>query len=81
MEPGKYLVKNIDKGKAVLEAIEGSRSQYTFPAEEFEHHITVGDVVEVWKENGTWRTMYLEEDTKSPTSHTKDFLNRIFEQE
>ena len=51
IEPGKCLAKDVDKGKAVLEVIGDSKSQYTFPVEEFEHRILVGDVVEALKEN------------------------------
>ncbi|RNF38669.1 hypothetical protein [Planococcus salinus] len=81
MEPGKYKIEDVEKETAFLKAIDGSNIQQTFPVAKFEHNITVGDVVEIWEEGARWRTKYLEEETKSASSHTKDFLNRIFEQE
>ena len=81
MKAGLYKVETVDKRTALLTAIDEKQEQYTFPINEFTHEVSVGDIVEIWHEGAKWRTKYREEETKSTTSHLKDFKNRIMEQE
>ncbi|MDN7247472.1 hypothetical protein QWY16_00470 [Planococcus shenhongbingii] len=81
MKPGLYKVETIDKRTALLIPLNEDRDQYTFPVSDFTHDVTEGDVVEVWREGTKWMTKYREEETKSISSHAKDFLKRIMEQE
>lgn len=81
MKAGLYKVKTVDKRTAVLVSLKDSAEQYTFPVENFTHDVNNGDVVEVWQEGTRWRTKYVEEKTRSVSSHTKDFMKRMMDQE
>jgi hypothetical protein len=81
MKPGLYKVETIDKRTALLTPLESDAEQYTFPVSDFSHNVSQGDVVEVWREGTNWKTKYREEETKSVSSHTKDFIKRIMDQE
>ncbi|ANU09297.1 hypothetical protein A1A1_04362 [Planococcus antarcticus DSM 14505] len=81
MKPGVYKVEAIDKRTALLKGLEENGQQYTFPLTDFTHNVSVGDVVEIWQEGVEWKTKYIEEKTESVSSHTKDFVKRILDQE
>lgn len=81
MKPGLYKVETIDKRTALLTPLESHSDQFTFPVSDFTHNVSQGDVVEIWREGTKWRTKYREEETKSASSHTKDFIKRIMDQE
>ncbi|ANU15788.1 hypothetical protein BBI11_01335 [Planococcus maritimus] len=81
MKAGFYEVKKVDKRTALLVSLKGSAEQYTYPIEYFTHNVNEGDVVEVWQEGARWRTKYIEEKTHSLSSHTKDFMKRMLDQE
>lgn len=81
MKPGIYRVEAIDKRTALLKTIENGEEQYTFPIADFTHNVSVGDVVEVWQEGIKWKTKYMEEKTQSASSHAKDFVKRLLDQE
>lgn len=81
MKPGIYKVEAIDKRTVLLKATEESGEQYTFPLADFTHNVSVGDAVEIWQEGIKWKTKYAEEKTQSVSSHAKDFVKRILDQE
>ncbi|RAZ65937.1 hypothetical protein [Planococcus maitriensis] len=81
MRAGLYKVKTVDKRTALLVSLKDSAEQYTYPIEGFTHDVNNGDVVEVWQEGTRWRTKYVEEKTRSVSSHTKDFMKRMMDQE
>lgn len=81
MRPGLYKVETIDKRTALLTSLESQSEQFTFPVSGFSHDVSQGDVIEIWREGTNWRTKYREKETKSISSHTKDFLKRIMDQE
>ncbi|MBT2583619.1 hypothetical protein [Planococcus sp. ISL-109] len=81
MKAGLYKVKTIDKRTALLVSFNDSAEQYTYPLGDFTHDVNKGDVVEVWQEGTRWKTKYVEEKTRSVSSHTKDFVKRIMDQE
>lgn len=81
MKAGLYKVGTIDKRSALLIAIDEEAEQFTFPVTDFTHDVAEGDVVEVWREGTKWKTKYREENTQSASSHVKDFVKRIMEQE
>ena len=81
MKAGLYKVETIDKRSALLIPINEENEQFTFPVADFTHNVTEGDVVEVWREGTKWKTKYREENTESASSHVKDFVKRILEQE
>lgn len=81
MKPGVYKVEAIDKRTALLKTVESGEEQYTFPVADFTHNVSVGDVVEVWQEGIKWKTKYLEKKTESVSSHAKDFVKRLLDQE
>lgn len=81
MKPGLYKVETIDKRTALLTPLNKQDDQFTFPVSDFTHDVAKGDVVEVWREGTKWKTKYCEEDTKSISSHTKDFVKRIMDKE
>ncbi len=80
MKAGLYEVKTINQRTALLVSTD-SDEQYTYPLNDFTHNVSEGDVVEIWQEGIRWKTRYVEEKTASATSHTKDFIKRIMEQE
>ena len=77
MREGKYKVEKIDGGTAVLQSLKAEHERFTFPVSQFLHDPVEGDIVEVWKEDGQFKTKYLEDETKSVGSHVKDFISRI----
>lgn len=81
MKAGLYKVETIDKRTVLLTPNDEQNDQCTFPISEFTFDISEGDVVEIWREGTKWKTKYREEETKSTTSHLKDFKNRILDQE
>ncbi|MGI2329571.1 hypothetical protein [Planococcus sp. YIM B11945] len=81
MKAGLYKVETIDKRTALLTSIDQQNEQYTFPVADFTHNASEGDVVEVWREGTNWKTKYREEETKSISSHAKDFMKRMLEEE
>ncbi|TWT11885.1 hypothetical protein [Planomicrobium sp. CPCC 101079] len=81
MKAGLYKVETIDKRTALLTSIEEQHDQFTFPVADFTHDVSVGDVVEIWREGVKWKTKYREEKTESISSHAKDFMKRMLEEE
>ncbi|WP_282021088.1 hypothetical protein [Planomicrobium okeanokoites] len=81
MKAGIYKVETIDKRTVLLTPVEEGKEQYTFPLNEFTHNVMPGDIVKIWLEGMQWKTMYLEDETKSIKSHLKDFKKRIFDEE
>lgn len=81
MKAGYYKVKTVDKRTALLVALKDPAEQYTYPIADFTHDVNNGDVVEVWQEGTRWRTKYAKEKTRSVSSHTKDFMKRMMDQE
>ena len=81
MKAGFCEVKTVDKRTALLVSLKDSTEQYTYPVEDFTHDVNRGDIVEVWQEGTRWRTKYVEEKTRSISSHTKDFVKRMMDQE
>ncbi len=81
MKAGLYKVKTLDKRTALLISLNDPSEQYTYPVAEFTHDVNKGDVVEVWQDGTRWKTKYVEEKTSSVSSHTKDFIKRIMDQE
>lgn len=81
MKAGLYKVNAIDKRTALLTSVDEKNEQFTFPVAEFTHDVSVGDVVEIWLEGMKWKTKYREEKTNSVSSHTKDFMKRMLEEE
>ena len=78
---GLYRIETIDKRTALLTPIEEGNEKYAFPVESFGHDASEGDVIQVWREGTQWKTKYLEEETKSATSHIKDFAKRMMDQD
>ncbi|CEG24463.1 hypothetical protein BN1080_03500 [Planococcus massiliensis] len=81
MRAGLYKVETIDKRSALLISIDGEKEHFTFPVADFTHNVSEGDVVEIWREGVKWTTKYREEETRSASSHAKDFVKKILEQE
>ncbi len=81
MKSGLYKVIAIDKRTALLTPLNKQEEQFTFSISNFTHEVAIGDVVEVWREGTKWKTKYREEDTKSISSHTKDFVKKIMDKE
>ncbi len=81
MKPGLYKVVTIDKRTALLTPLNKKEEQFTFPVTNFTHDVAKGDVVEVWREGTKWKTKYREEETKSVSSHAKDFVKKIMDKE
>lgn len=81
MKAGLYIIETIDKRTALLKSTDEKNGQYAFPVENFGHDASEGDVIEVWREGTQWKTKYLEEETKSATSHLKDFAKRMMDKD
>jgi tagatose-1,6-bisphosphate aldolase len=81
MKSGLYKVEAIDKRTALLTSVDEQGEQFTFPVTDFTHDVSVGDVVEIWREGLKWKTKYREEKTESISSHAKDFMKRMLEKE
>ncbi|WP_088006721.1 hypothetical protein [Indiicoccus explosivorum] len=77
MRKGKYKVEKLDGDTAVLQSLKAEHERFTFPVAQFLHDPAEGDVVEIWEEDGEYKTRYMEEETKSVGSHIKDFISRI----